>query len=59
VPPVTEHYGVVLVPSRSLASEDGPSAHDMIAQQQRDGWQLISSRVDQYGAEIIVFRRPA
>jgi hypothetical protein len=31
----------------------------MIAQQQRDGWQLISSRVDQYGAEIIVFRRPA
>jgi hypothetical protein len=56
---MAEHYGVVLVPNASLPFEAGPSAHDIIAQQQREGWQLISSRVDQYGAEIMVFRRTA
>jgi hypothetical protein len=35
------------------------SADDIVAQRQRDGWQLVSSRVDQYGAEVIIFRRPA
>jgi hypothetical protein len=53
-----ERYGMVLVPNSTLPFEAGPSAHDIIEQQQRDGWQLVSSRVDQYGAEIVVFRRP-
>jgi hypothetical protein len=56
---MAERYGLVLVPNTTLYLEDGPSAHDIIAQQERDGWQLVSSRVDQYGAEIVVFRRPA
>jgi hypothetical protein len=55
---MAEHYGVVLVPNATLSFEAGLSAENIVALQQRDGWQLVSSRVDQYGAEVIVFRRP-
>jgi hypothetical protein len=55
---MAEHFGVALVPNTTLPFEAGPAAHDIIAQHQRDAWQLESSRVDQYGAEVIVFRRP-
>lgn len=55
---MAERYGLVHVPNTTLPFETGPSAHDIIAQQQRDGWQLVSSRVDQYDAEIMVFHRP-
>jgi hypothetical protein len=56
---MAEHFGVVLVPNTTRPFEAGPSATDIVAQRQRDGWQLVSSRVDQYGAEVIVFRRSA
>jgi hypothetical protein len=54
---MAEHYGMVLVPNTTFPFEDGSAASDIVAQRQRDGWQLVSSRVDQYGAEVIVFRR--
>jgi hypothetical protein len=56
---MAEHYGVVLVPNGTVPFDAGPSADDIIAQRHRDGWQVVSSRVDQYGAEVIVFRRSA
>jgi hypothetical protein len=56
---MAEHFGVVLVPNTTRPFEAGPSATDIVAQRQRDGWQLVSSRVDQYGAEVMVFRHPA
>jgi hypothetical protein len=52
---VPERYGLTLVPSR----ENGQSVTDLVAQRQRDGWQLVSSRIDSEGAEVMVFRRPA
>jgi hypothetical protein len=52
---VDERYGLTLVPSR----ENGQSVRDLVAQRQRDGWQLVSSRVDSEGAEVMIFRRPA
>ena len=54
-PSMTERYGVVLVP----INDGSRSAGDIVAQRQRDGWQLVSTRVDSEGAEIVVFRRPA
>jgi len=44
---------MVLVPSR----EASRSVEDLVAQRERDGWQLVSTRVDSEGAEVIVFRR--
>ncbi len=52
---MAERYGVVLVP----INEGSRSAGDIVAQRERDGWQLVSTRVDSEGAEIVVFRRPA
>jgi hypothetical protein len=52
---VDERYGLTLVPSR----ENSLSVMDLVAQRQRDGWQLVSSRIDSEGAEVMVFRRPA
>jgi len=46
---------MVLVPFTDASS----STDDIVAQRQRDGWQLVSTRVDSEGAEIVVFRRPA
>ena len=57
--PVGEHYGMVLVPRAARHDDANRSATDIVAQRQRDGWQLVSSRVDSEGAEVIVFRRPA
>jgi hypothetical protein len=60
VPLVGDRYGMVLVPHHTPAPHPYiQSADDIVAQRQRDGWQLVSSRVDQYGAEVIIFRRPA
>jgi hypothetical protein len=56
---VGEHYGLVLVPNTVQRNQTGPSGDDIVAQRQREGWQLISTRVDSEGAELIVFRRPA
>jgi hypothetical protein len=55
---VGEHYGLVLVPNPVWGSAEGPSADNIVTQRQLDGWQLVSSRVDSEGAEVIVFRRP-
>jgi hypothetical protein len=52
---MAERYGVVLVPT----NDGSRSAGDIVAQRQCDGWQLVSTRVDSEGAEIVVFRRPA
>jgi hypothetical protein len=52
---VDERYGLTLVPSR----ENSLSVMDLVAQRQRDGWQLVSSRIDSEGAKVMVFRRPA
>jgi hypothetical protein len=52
---VSERYGMVLVP----ITEAIRSADDIVSQRQREGWQLVSSRVDNEGAEIVVFRRQA
>jgi hypothetical protein len=54
-----ERYGMVLVPNQALRHEENLSADDIIAERQLDGWQLVSSRVDSDGADVIVFRRPA
>jgi hypothetical protein len=54
-----EDYGLVLVPKAARRQEAWRPADDIVAQRQRDGWQLVSSRVDSEGAEVIVFRRPA
>jgi hypothetical protein len=54
-----EDYGLVLVPKAARGQEAWRPADDIVAQRQRDGWQLVSSRVDSEGAEVIVFRRPA
>jgi hypothetical protein len=45
---MAEHFGVVLVPNNPHPFEAGPSATHIVAQRQRDGWQLVSSGVDQY-----------
>jgi len=50
---VEDRYGMVLVPSR----EASRSVEDLVAQRERDGWQLVSTRVDSEGAEVVVFRR--
>ncbi len=34
------------------------SADDIVAERESDGWELVSKRVDKYGAEVIVFSRP-
>ncbi len=57
--PVGERYGMVLVPITSQYPEASSSTDDLVARRQRDGWQLVSARVDSEGAEILVFRRPA
>jgi hypothetical protein len=51
---VEDRYGMVLVPSHDANG----SVDDLVAQRERDGWQLVSTRVDSEGAELIVFRRP-
>jgi hypothetical protein len=56
---VGEHYGLVLVPYTARSNAIIPSGDDIVTQRQRDGWQLVSTRVDSEGAELIVFRRPA
>lgn len=56
---VGERYGMVLVPITSQYPEASSSTDDLVARRQRDGWQLVSARVDSEGAEILVFRRPA
>jgi hypothetical protein len=56
---VGERYGMVLVPITSQYPEASSSTDDLVARRQREGWQLISARVDSEGAEILVFRRPA
>jgi hypothetical protein len=50
---------MVLVPRAARHDDANRSATDIVAQRQRDGWQLVSARVDSEGAEVIVFRRPA
>jgi hypothetical protein len=50
-----ERYGLMLVPSL----ESGQSVDDAVAQRKRDGWQLVSTRIDKEGAEVMVFRRRA
>jgi hypothetical protein len=50
-----ERYGLMLVPSH----DSGQSVDDVVAQRQRDGWQLVSTRIDSEGGEVMVFRRPA
>jgi hypothetical protein len=50
---VGERYGVVLVPLTNA----NQSAEDIVAERQGDGWELVSKRVDKYGAEVIVFSR--
>jgi hypothetical protein len=52
---VDVRYGLTLVPSH----ESRQTTKDLVAQRQRDGWQLVSSRVDSEGAEVLVFQRPA
>jgi hypothetical protein len=54
-----ECYGLVLVPNTALRHEESLSADDIVAGRQLDGWQLVSTRVDSEGADVIVFRRPA
>jgi hypothetical protein len=54
-----DHYGVVLVPRTARYPETAQPADDIVTQRQRDGWHVVSSRVDSEGAEVIVFRRPA
>jgi hypothetical protein len=49
-----ERYGVVLIPM----TEVNQSSDDIVAERQDDGWELVSKRVDKYGAEVIVFSRP-
>lgn len=51
---MAERYGLVLV-SPTNAKQ---SADDIVAERQGDGWELVSKRVDRYGAEVIVFTRP-
>jgi len=50
-----DRYGLMLVPSL----ESGQSVDDAVAQRKRDGWQLVSTRIDKEGAEVMVFRRRA
>jgi hypothetical protein len=50
-----ERYGLMLVPSL----ESGKSVDDAVAERKRDGWQLVSTRIDKEGAEVMVFRRRA
>jgi hypothetical protein len=47
VPRVSERYGMVLLPSTSHDPDASNSTDELVAQRQRDGWQLVSSRVDQ------------
>jgi len=54
---VGERYGMVLVPD-AARHPGAPAASDIVAQRQRDGWQLVSLKVDTEGSEIFVFRRP-
>jgi hypothetical protein len=56
---VGEHYGMVLLPKAARHDDAARSSTDIVAQRQRDGWQLVSTRVDSEGAEVMVFRRPA
>ena len=56
---VGERYGVVLVPNASQDSDASSPTEDLVAERQREGWHLVSSRVDSEGSEIVVFRRPA
>jgi hypothetical protein len=51
---VAERYGMVLVPPTNADH----SADDIVAERESDGWELVSKRVDKYGAEVIVFSRP-
>ena len=46
---------MVMVPINEASSG---STDDLVAERERDGWQLVSTRVDQKGAEIVVFRHP-
>jgi len=46
---------MVMVPINEASSG---STDDLVAERERDGWQLVSTRVDREGAEIVVFRHP-
>ena len=52
---MAERYRVVLLP----LTEASRLAEDIMAERREGGWQLVSKRVDKYGAEVIVFSRPA
>jgi hypothetical protein len=52
---MAERYGMVMVPINEASSG---STDDLVAERERDGWQLVSTRVDREGAEIVVFRHP-
>jgi hypothetical protein len=53
---MADRYGMVMVP---INESNGGSTEDLVAERKLDGWQLVSTRVDREGAEIVVFRRPA
>lgn len=54
VPSMGERNEMVMVP----LIETSRSADDIVAEYRRNGWQLLSKRIESDGVEVGLFRRP-